>query len=205
MIVSHKIEGIMSKIIQFFKNIYKFIYLKLIIPMKRERNNPEYVARGTAVGLFCGLTPLVMQMNIVFVIWLAAKIFKMHFSLPIGLAWTWVSNTFTNIPLLYIYYITGSFLMGQDIGGYNEFVSFFQSGIMEGIKQTFIYWGKPILLVSFIEPLLPYLLAFAAGAMIYVVVEELIPETSEGEHSNVGTIGFAVGFVLMMILDVALG
>lgn len=150
MIVSHKIEGIMSKIIQFFKNIYKFIYLKLIIPMKRERNNPEYVARGTAVGLFCGLTPLVMQMNIVFVIWLAAKIFKMHFSLPIGLAWTWVSNTFTNIPLLYIYYITGSFLMGQDIGGYNEFVSFFQSGIMEGIKQTFIYWGKPILLGSFI-------------------------------------------------------
>lgn len=62
-----------------------------------------------------------------------------------------------------------------------------------------------IVLFSFIEPLLPYLLAFAAGAMIYVVVEELIPETSEGEHSNVGTIGFAAGFVLMMILDVALG
>jgi len=52
---------------------------------------------------------------------------------------------------------------------------------------------------------LPYLLAFAAGAMIYVVVEELIPEASQGEHSNIGTIGFAAGFVLMMILDVALG
>ena len=51
----------------------------------------------------------------------------------------------------------------------------------------------------------PYLLAFAAGAMIYVVVEELIPEAAEGEHSNIGTIGFAAGFVLMMILDVALG
>ena len=62
-----------------------------------------------------------------------------------------------------------------------------------------------IVLFSFIQPLLPYLLAFAAGAMIYVVVEELIPETSEGEHSNIGTIGFAAGFVLMMILDVALG
>lgn len=62
-----------------------------------------------------------------------------------------------------------------------------------------------IVLFSFIEPLLPYLLAFAAGAMLYVVVEELIPETSQGEHSNVGTIGFAAGFVLMMILDVALG
>ena len=54
-------------------------------------------------------------------------------------------------------------------------------------------------------PILPYLLAFAAGAMIYVVVEELIPEASQGEHSNLATIGFAIGFVIMMILDVALG
>ena len=56
-----------------------------------------------------------------------------------------------------------------------------------------------------VEPLLPYFLSFAAGAMLYVVVEELIPEASEGEHSNIGTIGFAVGFLIMMILDVALG
>ena len=56
-----------------------------------------------------------------------------------------------------------------------------------------------------IVPALPYLLAFAAGAMIYGVVEELIPESAEGEHSNMGTIGFAAGFVIMMILDVALG
>ena len=61
-----------------------------------------------------------------------------------------------------------------------------------------------ILLAGFITPVLPYLLSFAAGAMLYVVVEELIPEASEGEHSNIGTIGFAAGFVLMMILDVAL-
>lgn len=62
-----------------------------------------------------------------------------------------------------------------------------------------------ILLTRLVTPVLPYLLAFAAGAMLYVVVEELIPEASEGEHSNVGTIGFAVGFVIMMALDVALG
>ena len=61
-----------------------------------------------------------------------------------------------------------------------------------------------ILLISFIEPILPYLLAFAAGAMIYVVVEELIPESQEGKHSNIATIALAIGFVLMMILDVAL-
>ncbi len=54
-------------------------------------------------------------------------------------------------------------------------------------------------------PALPYLLAFAAGAMIYVVVEELIPETQSGAHSNLGTMGFAAGFVMMMVLDVVLG
>lgn len=57
----------------------------------------------------------------------------------------------------------------------------------------------------FVMPLLPYCLSFAAGAMIYVVVEELIPEMSEGEHSNIGTVFFALGFTLMMVLDVALG
>lgn len=65
--------------------------------------------------------------------------------------------------------------------------------------------GITIMLTQFVTPVLPYLLAFAAGAMLYVVVEELIPETSEGAHSNIGTIGFAVGFCVMMILDVALG
>ena len=62
-----------------------------------------------------------------------------------------------------------------------------------------------LLLANIITPILPYMLAFAAGAMVYVVVEELIPEASQGEHSNVGTISFAIGFALMMVLDVALG
>lgn len=62
-----------------------------------------------------------------------------------------------------------------------------------------------IVAASAVVPVLPYFLAFAAGAMMYVVVEELIPEMSEGKHTNVGTVAFAFGFVLMMILDVALG
>ena len=74
------------------------------------------------------------------------------------------------------------------------------SGIVEPIAAL-----VTILLSAYIAPVLPYLLAFAAGAMLYVVVEELIPEASEGEHSNTATIAFALGFVLMMILDVALG
>lgn len=62
-----------------------------------------------------------------------------------------------------------------------------------------------VLAIGLIVPALPYLLSFAAGAMIYVVIEELIPEMSEGEHSDIGTIFFAVGFTIMMVLDVALG
>lgn len=62
-----------------------------------------------------------------------------------------------------------------------------------------------VLLASLITPAMSYMLAFAAGAMLYVVIEELIPEASEGEHSNIGAIGFAIGFVLMMVLDVVLG
>ncbi len=74
------------------------------------------------------------------------------------------------------------------------------SGVVEPIGGLAV-----VLLASLLTPLLPYLLAFAAGAMFYVVIEELIPETSQGEHSNLGTIGFAIGFVLMMVLDVVLG
>ena len=74
------------------------------------------------------------------------------------------------------------------------------SGVIEPVGAVLT-----ILLANVLVPILPYLLSFSAGAMLYVVVEELIPEMSEGEHSNIGTIFFAVGFTLMMVLDVALG
>jgi ZIP family zinc transporter len=74
------------------------------------------------------------------------------------------------------------------------------SGIVEPIGGLLV-----VLLATSILPVLPYMLAFAAGAMLYVVVEELIPEASNGEHSNLSTIGFAIGFVLMMALDIVMG
>ena len=80
----------------------------------------------------------------------------------------------------------------------------FVYGALSGIVEP-IAAALTILLAEQIVPALSYMLAFAAGAMIYVVVEELVPESQAGEHSNIGTIGVAVGFVLMMVLDVALG
>ncbi len=91
-------------------------------------------------------------------------------------------------------------LKSQGMSKSKAFIYGTLSGIVEPISAVIT-----ILLTNAIVPILPYLLAFAAGAMMYVVVEELIPESQEGEHSNIGTIGVAIGFVIMMILDVALG
>lgn len=80
----------------------------------------------------------------------------------------------------------------------------FLLGVLSGVVEP-IAAAVTILAAGAVVPIMPYLLAFAAGAMMYVVVEELIPEMSEGKHSNWGTIAFSLGFVLMMVLDVALG
>ncbi len=111
------------------------------------------------------------------------------FSLAIGIAiQNFPEGAIISMPLLMEGKSKGkAFLMGAS------------SGIVEPIGAVLM-----ILLVSVLEPILPYFLSFAAGAMLYVVVEELIPEAQSGKHSNLGTVGFAIGFALMMVLDVAL-
>ena len=91
-------------------------------------------------------------------------------------------------------------LKSAGMGQWKAFAGGVLSGIVEPIGAV-----ATILLTDFVVPLMPYFLSFAAGAMMYVVVEELIPEMSAGEHSHVGVISFAIGFMLMMSLDVALG
>ncbi len=91
-------------------------------------------------------------------------------------------------------------LVGTGLSRGRAFGYGFLSGVVEPVGAVLT-----ILLTSLISPVLPYILSFAAGAMIYVVVEELIPEAQAGEHSNIGTIGAALGFALMLLLDVALG
>lgn len=85
-------------------------------------------------------------------------------------------------------------------GKIRAFINGVLSGVVEPIAALLTIWAA-----SLITPAMPYFLSFAAGAMIYVVVEELIPEMSEGEHSNIGVLSFALGFTVMMALDTALG
>ena len=91
-------------------------------------------------------------------------------------------------------------LVGTGLTRKRAFAYGFLSGVVEPLGALIT-----VLLTSLIQPVLPFILAFAAGAMIYVVIEELIPESQAGAHSNIGTIGAALGFALMMVLDVALG
>jgi len=90
-------------------------------------------------------------------------------------------------------------LKNNGMSKWKAFLFGFISGVVEPIAA-----GIAILLTYFVSAILPFTLSFAAGAMIYVVVEELIPEANEGKHSNLATIGLAIGFVLMMVLDIAL-
>lgn len=91
-------------------------------------------------------------------------------------------------------------LQAEGMGKGKAFLYGVLSGVVEPIAALLTIWAAGLIL-----PALPYLLSFAAGAMIYVVVEELIPEAAAGEHSNLGTLFFALGFTIMLALDVALG
>ena len=91
-------------------------------------------------------------------------------------------------------------LRAEGMGKGQAFLYGALSGVAEPVAAVLTIWAAGLIL-----PALPYLLSFAAGAMVYVVVEELIPEASAGEHSNLGTLFFAAGFTVMLALDVALG
>lgn len=91
-------------------------------------------------------------------------------------------------------------LKNEGLTKHRSFVYGVLSGAVEPVAAAITIFATKL-----VEPFLPYFLSFAAGAMIYVVIEELIPETACGEHSNLGVIGFALGFALMMVLDIALG
>ena len=115
----------------FSKSIKSLIRRKLLYPLLRAKTRPEYKARGVAVGLAWAFTPLVgVQMTTVLITWTIAKKLKWQFSLPLALAWTWVTNVFTMIPIYYVFYGTGQILRGRwsQISGFHSI-----SGLMENV------------------------------------------------------------------------
>ena len=118
----------------FIQQVGRLIKKQLIIPLLRSPHPPEFKARGVAVGLVWAMTPLVgIQMWLVFMTWLIAKkVFKWSFSLPLGLAWTWVTNVFTMVPVYYVFYVTGQIMRGNwgRISGYDN--------LKEIIAETFL-------------------------------------------------------------------
>lgn len=106
-----------------WRKIGRLIKHKLIVPLIRSNRPPEFKAHGVAVGLAWAMTPLVgIQMWLVFMTWVGTKrLFKWDFSLPLALAWTWVSNVFTLVPIYYVFYVTGQIMQGEwgNISGYD--------------------------------------------------------------------------------------
>ena len=131
-----------NRSISLFQNMLRLLKYRLIIPLLRSEKPVQYKAKGVAVGLAWALTPLVgIQMWLVFVTWLIwKKISKEGFSLTLALAWTWVTNVFTLVPVYYIFYVTGQLLQGHfsDISGYDNL----RSIIADTFFAEYGFWEK---------------------------------------------------------------
>ncbi len=182
-------------------------WLGILLLLVLDRVIPHMHMNQQCEGLHCGLSkstmlvfavtlhnlPEGMAVGVVFAGWMSGNA-EMSFAGALILA---LGIAIQNFPEGAIISMP---LHAQGLSKPRAFVYGVLSGIVEPLGALIT-----ILAAEFFTSLLPYCLSFAAGAMFYVVVEELIPEMSEGEHSNIGTIAFSVGFTLMMILDVALG
>ncbi|MBR4450931.1 MAG: ZIP family metal transporter [Clostridia bacterium] len=186
--------------IGFIAGISFLLVIDIVTPhvhMNNQSEGPERKGLSHNAKLFLAVTihniPEGMAAGVVFAGWLSGKAsisITSALALSIGIAiQNFPEGGVVSAPLL---------ANGMSKG--KTFLYGFLSGVVEPIAAVIT-----IVATALVVPVLPYLLAFAAGAMIYVVIEELIPEMAGGPHSNAGTIAFSCGFVLMMILDVALG
>lgn len=143
--------------IERLKKWWTFIDRKLVKAMQRSHKDPRYIARATMIGLGSAFAPFPVQMPVVFAIWVIGRKLKWRFSLMVGLAWTFASNTFTNLPIIYMFYITGAFLRGHESNmSYNSIASKFHDGMLSGIRDMLSEYGLSIVIGS-----LPYMVFFA--------------------------------------------
>ena len=139
------------------KKWWIFFDRKLIRAMQRKHKDPRYIARATMIGLGSAFAPFPVQMPVVFAIWVIGRKIRWRFSLVVGLAWTFASNTFTNIPILYMFYITGSKLRGQESQlSYDKVSTLFSDGMLSGLSEIVTEYGFSMLIGS-----LPWMVFFA--------------------------------------------
>jgi uncharacterized protein (DUF2062 family) len=159
-----------AKRLTFWGRFRRLLRYRLIIPIRRSYHAPPFAARGVAIGLFWGLAPFVgLQIVLVVATWFVVRaIPRFNFSLVLGIAWTWISNAFTTIPMLYVYYITGQVMLGRwdRISGYGTFTDLV-TPIVEARMAEILHVLYEIALkelgLSILLGSLPYMFLFAWG------------------------------------------
>ena len=166
----------MAKRHTFWQNIGRLLKLRLVIPLLRSPHPADFKARGVAVGMGWAMTPLVgIQMTLVMMTWVFfKKVLKKDFSIPLALAYTWVTNVFTMLPIYYIFYVTGQLMLGHwdDISGYSQLQGILHDTFMADLSfaQQWLLFFKLLLQdwgVAMIVGCLPWLIA---GAWISYVL-----------------------------------
>ena len=141
----------MAKRHSWFENIQRLFKKRLVVPILRSPHPPEHTALGVAIGTMWSMTPLVgIQMWLVSLTWLFyKKVLKRSFSLPLGLAFTWITNVFTMIPIYYIFYVTGQMMMGHwnSISGYSHLQTILHETFMSdlGFVEEWLLFFKLLL------------------------------------------------------------
>ena len=136
------------------KNWFAYMHRKVIVPMSRSYKNPSYLARSNAIGMGLAFAPFPGQVPVVLALWVLLRRSKYRFSLAISIAWTFISNVFTNLPLFYLYYLTGAYLRQDETAfSYAELKELFANSIFQAAGQI----GVNILYGSLL-----YMLIFAA-------------------------------------------
>ena len=126
-----------------------YMHKKVILPMKRKHKDPFYLARSNAIGIGLAFAPFPGQTPVVLALWLFLRRTKGRFSLPVSVAWTFISNVFTNLPLFYLYYKTGAFLTHtRQTMSYAELSSLFNDGLFNGLQDFITTTGYNIVLGS---------------------------------------------------------
>ncbi len=124
----------------------RMVHYRIMIPLKRSMHAPEYTARGVAVGLIWAFTPTIgIQMPLVFITWLIArKLLRWNFSVIIAMAWTWVTNVVTMVPIYYVFYLTGQVMIARpgESAGYATFVSLWNQAMGDSADLDDMFFGE---------------------------------------------------------------